>query len=250
MVRQPADETNRIAEQQLSSLAEVAHAGAGVECGKKLVVGQNVGAGERIHERGLAGISIADETGSDFVAAGLHLARAALLDVPDVAFEVADPLAHQPAVGLDLAFARPAHADAALDPLEMGPHVAQPRKGVLELREFNLVARHRGARAARKDVKDQFGAINDLAVRFLFEGSHLCRAQVNVHDDDVGVALAAEPRKLFDLALAQEGGRMRHAAALGAAAMLDALANHHGACGCGQAAKFFQRIARKCGLAD
>ena len=47
-------------------------------------------------------------------------------------------MANQPAVGLELRFTRAAHADAAAEIFEVGPHAREARQQIFELRELHL----------------------------------------------------------------------------------------------------------------
>src|SRR5439155_7238287 len=120
----------------------------------------------------------------------------------------------QPAVGLELGFARTAGADAAGLALEMLPQAGQAGQGVLKLRELDLESRLASARAPGEDVEDQLGAVDHLAVERLLEVAHLRRRQIVVEDHEIGVPLRRERLELLDLALADERGRMHPAPAL------------------------------------
>ena len=143
-------------------------------------------------------------------ALGLALA----LDAGEVAAQHCDSLAHAAPVDLELGLARAARADAARLALEVLPQAGEARQHVLELGELDLEAGLAGARAARKDVEDQLGAVDDLDPDQLLEIPHLGGGEVVVEDDHVGVGLADPALELLELAAADEGGGPRRAAAL------------------------------------
>ena len=61
MVRQIADETDRVAQQHRPPAGQLPAPRARVERGEQLVFGQHVGAGERVEQRALAGVRVADQ---------------------------------------------------------------------------------------------------------------------------------------------------------------------------------------------
>jgi hypothetical protein len=63
---------------------------------------------------------------------------ARLRDVVEAAAEHRDPLAHAPAVDLELRLARTAGADAAAETRQVRPRAREARQQVLELRELDL----------------------------------------------------------------------------------------------------------------
>ena len=60
-VRQVADEADRVGEQDLAAAPEPPLAGAGVERGEELVLDQDAGVGQGVHQGALAGVGVADE---------------------------------------------------------------------------------------------------------------------------------------------------------------------------------------------
>ena len=107
-----------------------------------------------------------------------------------------------------------------------------------ELRQLDLQPRLARARAAREDVEDQLGAVDDLRLERLLEVAHLRRREVVVEDDQVGLALLDQRLQLLELALAEEGGRVH------GAAPLHQLAQDARAGGLGQQRQFVQDPAR------
>ena len=70
------------------------------------------------------------------------------------ALQRGDPVARQPAVGLDLRLARAPGADAAAEPLEVRPQAAHPREVVLELRQLDLELALGAVGVGGEDVED------------------------------------------------------------------------------------------------
>jgi hypothetical protein len=80
--------------------------------------------------------------------AGIALTRQLL----QARLQGADALGNQPAVGLQLGFARASQTDAALLPLEVGPTSDQAGRQMRELRELDLELALEAACALRKDI--------------------------------------------------------------------------------------------------
>ncbi len=80
-----------------------------------------------------------------------------------------DPLAQQPAVGLELRLAGSAQADAAFLPLEVGPAADEAGQLVLDLRELDLELALGASRAQREDVEDEARPVDDAALERALE---------------------------------------------------------------------------------
>ena len=70
MVRQIADEADRVAQQHPAPIRQPPLPGARVERGKELVLGQDAGAGQGVHQRAFAGIGVADQGDGMLLASG------------------------------------------------------------------------------------------------------------------------------------------------------------------------------------
>ena len=114
-------------------------------------------------------------------------------------------MADETAVRLELGLARAAHADAAAELLEVGPHARQPRQRVLELRELHLHLGLGAARAHGEDVEDQLGAVDDALADLALEVLALRRREFIVEDDDRRLVLGDERLQLLDLAAPDVG---------------------------------------------
>ena len=201
-----------------------------VERGEELIGGQRARLGQRIEQRRLAGVGVADERDAQRAAL---LARAALrlvllLDLLQARLHRLDALADHAPVELDLRLARAAaQADAAGLALEVRPAPHQARGLVLQPRQLDLQLALMALSARGEDVEDQRGAVGHRHAEVLFEVALLRRRQGLVEDDTaglmglhrgldlVGLARADEQRRIGRLALggdAHDGivaGRLR-----------------------------------------
>ena len=189
-----------------AAAAEPPAAGAGVERREQLVLDQHAGLGQRVHQRALAGVGVADQRDRGHVAAAGDLALLPRLDLGQLRLELLDPVPDQPAVFLELLLARAPHADAALVPRQVGPHPLEPGHRVFELRQLDLEMRLVRLRVGGEDVEDHLGAVDHLDLELLLEVARLGRAQVVVEDDDVGLLGLDDRLELLDLARADVGG--------------------------------------------
>ena len=151
--RQVADEAHRVGDDHLAVAREAQPAARRIERREELVLGEHVRVGERVEERGLAGVGVADD-GEHRQAAVVPLlapelaARAERLDAP---LERGDPVAHAAAVDLELRLAGAAPADAAGEARERVVAADEARVEVLELGELDLeLAVGATGRAARR----------------------------------------------------------------------------------------------------
>ena len=205
-VRQVADESHRVAEEHRSPSRQLPAAGAGVEGGEELVLGEHVGAREPVQERALPRIGVADERYREVLVAGGHLPLAAAMDRGQVVLEVVDPFLDEPAVHLELFFTRATHPDAHLQPRQVGPHPLEPWQGIFELGQFHGEPCLVGAGAGREDVENHLRTVEHLGLDFAFEVADLGRGEIVVEDDDVGIVVFDEHRHFGDLAAPEVGG--------------------------------------------
>ncbi len=226
-MRQFADETHGVREQNILVRGQSQSSGGRVERGEQFVLGQNAGAGERVEQGGFAGVRVADDGRERPVAAlpAVALGRTLLPDDIQFARDFGDAVQHAAAVGLQLGFTIAAH-----------PILGEARQQMLELGEFDLDLAFLRAGALRKDVEDECGAVEDLDVENLFQVAALRRRKFVVEDDRVHVVLVAEPGKFPRLALADVGRGM------GRLHFLDAVADDLAAGGGGQLAQFFEQF--------
>ena len=97
------------------------------------------------------------------------------LDTLELGFEPLDALPDDPAVGLELGFARSPETNTAADAREVGPHPGQSREEVLELGQLDLELGFVAARPGGEDVEDDFGPVHDANPELALEVGALHR---------------------------------------------------------------------------
>ncbi|MFT3808599.1 MAG: hypothetical protein QM698_01645 [Micropepsaceae bacterium] len=179
--------------------------------------GQHLCPGQRVEQRRLAGIGVADQRndGEWNAPPCRPVQGAGANDLLQFLADTRDALADQPPVGFDLRFAGAAQeAEAAPLALEVGPAPHQAAALIGEMGEFDLQTAFPRARPLAEDFQDQTGAVDDLGLEVLFEIALLHRRERTVEDDDGGVEFGAKLRRLLHLAFADIGrrawGRHRH----------------------------------------
>ncbi len=113
-----------------------------------------------------------------------------------------DPVAGQPAVGLELRLAGAARADAAAEALEVLPHAAHAGQVVVELRELDLELPLGGHRVLGEDVEDQLRPVDHARVEGVLEEALLRRVELVVDDQALGLELLEALLDLLELPLA------------------------------------------------
>ena len=165
-----------------------------IERREQLILGDEIGARQRVEQRRLAGVRVADERDRrdvgplPFLAAHLALP----LDALEAVAQVADPPAHEPPVGFELRLAGTPQADAALLPLEVGPAAHEPRREVLVLRELDLELAFERRGALREDVEDQAVAVEHARLQRRARG---CAPGLLAAADSRGSARLALPAR-------------------------------------------------------
>src|SRR5215218_6116970 len=127
-MRELVNETDRVGHDDRLAIAELGHARCRIERGEKLVLGQGgVLPDQRVEDRGLAGVRVADYGYCRHESAVARpCGRVTLtLHVVDAVLQLLDLLADDAPVGFELRLAGAAGADAALCPRQVGP---QPRE--------------------------------------------------------------------------------------------------------------------------
>ena len=125
-----------------------------------------------------------------------------------------NPLFDQPAVDFQLLFARPAHADAHLEPRQVGPHLLQPRQRVLQLRQLDGQTRLVRLGTAAKMSRISSLRSSTLTLVRPFEIARLGRRQIVVEHAPRRRPTRRPAAQLVHLALAQIGRHVGRFAAL------------------------------------
>ena len=205
LVGQLVDEADGVGHDRRLAVAELHLAARRVERREELVLGQrDLRADERVEERRLAGVRVADDgdRGHEppIPAPGRRLAL--LADVLDPLLHLLDPVADDPPVGLELALAGAPRADPAPGPRQVRPEPGQARQLVLELGQLDLEAALVGPGVLGEDVEDQPAAVDDLDVEEPLERLLLAGRELVVGDEEVEAGLALGRDELLGLALA------------------------------------------------
>ncbi len=177
----------------------------GVERREQLVGGIGAGARQRVEQRRLAGIGVADQGNREHVAPGASASTRAPLpfQLLQALAQLLDAHADHATVQLDLLLTGSAGlAEPATLALQVRPAAHQPRRQVLQLRQFHLQLAFAAARALREDVEDQRGAVQHPEPERALEVALLRRRQRHVEYHQTGVTLLRQRLDFFDLARA------------------------------------------------
>jgi len=212
IVRQFADETDRVREHDRTAVEAFETAHGRIERREQLIGRVHVGAGQRIEQRRLAGVRIADQCNNRHRVALARTTRLIALNFDHVEplIELFHTVAKNAAIELELCFARTAQTDRTTAlPFQMRPSAHESRGHVFQLRKLNLQLAFVGARALREDIENETRAIDDTALGEFFEIAFLHRAQRAVDQDQIGIQRLALQCELFGLAGADEIARIR-----------------------------------------
>ena len=215
LMRELADEPDGVG-QQVVAPPDAQHPRRRVQGLEERVAHAHVGAGEGVQERRLACVRVPGNRHGGQMSLcplGAHH-RAARADVGEPAPKRRDPVARQPAVGLDLGLARSPRADSAAEALQVRPQAAHPRKVVLELRQLDLQLAVRGVGVPREDVENHRGAVDHRHPERRLEVAFLARGQLVVAGDEIRVGRGQLRLQLLELARAEVGVGMRMLAPL------------------------------------
>ena len=169
-----------------------------IERGEQRVLGEHRGAGQRIEQRRLAGIGVADQRHGRIrhALARLPMQRAGAPHLLELLADDVDALADDAAVGLDLGLAGAAEkAEAAALPLKMRPGPDQPALLIDEMGELDLQAPFPRPRPLPEDLEDQTGAVEHLGVPRGFEIALLHGRERMIDDDELGLLGADQSRQ-------------------------------------------------------
>ena len=211
-------------------VAQVQMPRGGVQRGEQLVGRIGARLHQRVEQRGLAGVGVADQRDVEGVAplALAPLGAALALHLGEPLARAPDGVADHAAVEFDLRLARAAaRADAAALALQVGPAPHQARAEVLQPRQLDLQLALVAARALGEDLEDQEGAVVHRA-RPSWRSRLRCCAGLSAWSkidlagavqlgqllDLVGLAAADEQRRIGRLALADQARDRREARGL------------------------------------
>src|SRR5439155_3140951 len=112
---------------------------------------------QRVEERRLPGVRVADERGgrNGRLVPALAQLPATPPHLLDVLADRMNARPDAPAIGLELRLPGTSRADAAAEPRQRRPGADQPRQQVLELRELDLQLAFARARPPREDVENE-----------------------------------------------------------------------------------------------
>ena len=166
-----------VSERSISWPSQLDPPGGRVEGLEERVVHAHVRAREGVHEARLARVGVAGQgdprRGRGHPPLPLGLARAR--HVAQAPAQRGHAVAHQAPVGLELALAGAAGADAAAEPLEVLPEPLLAGVGVLQLGELHLQLALGRAGVLGEDVQDDRGAVHDPGREAVLERPLLAR---------------------------------------------------------------------------
>ena len=191
MMRELADKTDGVGEQE-RQIVDSDLADGGIERGKELVLGKDVGFAHEVHERGFADVGISDECDTHHLAAVLALGSHLTVDALEVFAEQGDAVVDDSAVSLNLRLTRTAvgAATTALT-VEVRPHTCQAREHVLQMRHLNLRLGVGGLCALEENLQNKDGAIHDadrllvFAVKGFLDVAELAGGEFVVEDNEL-----------------------------------------------------------------
>ena len=215
MVRQLADEADRVREDRRAGAVHLPPPQLGVEGGEEAVLGEGPGRGQPVEQGRLAGVRIAGQRHRGDAVPPAPLDTAGALDLREVLLQPADAVAQDPAVLLELLLTLAAAlAEAAALAREVAPLPGQAGEHVLEPGQLHLGARLTAASPLIEEVQDQRAAVHHGQLRRLLQVLDLAPREVVVEQQQVGPQLAGGVADLLGLAAADEGGRVRRLARL------------------------------------
>ena len=141
-----------------------------------------------------------------------------------------------PPIDLELGLSGPPRADPSAEAGEARPDAREPREEVAQLRQLHLELAFFGPRPLGKDVENQLGTVEHLHFKASFQIASLCRRQLVVEDDEIGLDVADDSFELFDLS----GPKVRRW--VGSAACLVSADRDHGSCAFCETCEFIEAL--------
>ena len=177
MVRQLADKSDRVGQQNLLRVRDAQFARRRVERVKQPVIGLNPRAGQRIEQCGFSRVGISHNRHQR----QFRLFALSTLNRPHLTdgFQIASQFVNAPsdvtAVALELGLTRSARADAAALTGQHLAHAGKPRENVLILRQLHLQFALAGAGALSENIQNQCAPVEHRPSGHLLQHTHLGR---------------------------------------------------------------------------
>ena len=210
--RQIGDEADSVGQDGLGAAGKAQRADGRVEGCEQDVLGEDLGAGQRVEQGRLAGIGVTDKRDRRvrYALTGLAMERAGALDLLELFADDVDPFAQEPSVGLDLRLAGATEkAEAAALPFKVGPRAHEAALLVDEMGELDLQAPFPGSRPLAEDLENEPGAVEHLDVPGGLEIALLHGRERVIDDHELCILGTDQAGKLFDLARAEQCRRFR-----------------------------------------
>ena len=208
---QLAHEAHRVGHQHRLPTGKGELPGARIERDEETVGRRHPGIGQRIEQRGLAGVGVPDEGELAVTTTGptAPLQRARPVDLTQVGLEPVHAADQPPPIHFELRLTRATGADPTGLLAQTAAAAPQAGQAVAEQRQLHLGLALGAAGVLGEDVEDHRRAVDGGAPEHLLEVSLLGRAQLLVEDDRVRIECAAQFGDLLGLAPPDEGGRLR-----------------------------------------
>ena len=206
ILREIADEPDRVGDDHLAVAGKAQPPRGRIQSGEELVFGEDRRIGERIEQRALSGVGIADD-GDHRDPGTVALAaprRAVSGETDDARFQRGDPLAYPATIDLQLRLAGSATPDSTGEARERVVPSDQPRQQVLELRQFHLQLAVGALRSLREDVEDELCPIENAQRGGLADVARLRGSQIPIEHEQVGSERHRAHQDLLQLAFADQ----------------------------------------------
>ena len=205
-VRQIADESDGIGQDNAAFGTDVQPPCRGVECGEQLVFRIYARLGQPVEQAGFADIGIADQRKRFDSArfAGLAAQRALFFEAGKLFFQDINPMGDQSAVGFQFGFARAFHADTASLALQMSVTAYQASRQMAQLRQLDLQPAFLSAGATGENRQNQPYPVQYAALEDFFQIAFLRGRKFVVEYDQIDAVCGNCFRQLRRLARADK----------------------------------------------
>ena len=180
IVRQLLDEADGVGDQHPRLCLRLQRAHRGVQGCEQLVLDQHLAAGERAHQRRLAGVGVADQRDPQLIAASRAALVAVALDILQLHFQLGEAIADLAAIEFEIGLAR---TGALLPPAARG--FPQPRRDVFQARDLDLQLGLAAVRMTMEDLDDDAGPIQHLRAGGALEVAGLARRDFMIDNHEV-----------------------------------------------------------------